>query len=244
MSAIDKALDGLFLLGNRPDPLRLSDVARELGMPRSSAHRILAPLVRRGLAERDETGRYRLGFGLFALGLGVANREPMVVAAKPVLEAAAADLGETFFLVIARAGQLIVVEKAEGNGFLRAAPRLGTTVPVHATAVGKLYLAHAPELVTPLADLTRFTARTVRGRKALEAQVEQVRTQGWASNLEEWQPGLCVVAAPVWVGARLHGAVALAMVAARFDAIGERAATRRVRHAAEGIALRLEGKST
>lgn len=243
MSTIDKALDSLYLLGNSGSSLRLTDIARELHMPRSSAHRILAPLVRRGLAER-EAGRYRLGFGLFALGLGVAHREPLVVAAKPVLEAAAADLGETFFLVIARAGQLIVVEKAEGSGFLRAAPRLGATVPVHATAVGKLYLAHAPELVTPIDELTRFTARTVRGRKALETHVEQVRTQGWASNLEEWQPGLCVVAAPVWVGARLCGAVALAMVAARFDAIGERAAIRRVRHAAEGVALRLEGKST
>jgi IclR family transcriptional regulator, acetate operon repressor len=242
MSTIDKALDALFLLGNSPQPLRLSDVARALAMPRSSVHRILAPLVRRGLAEQDESGRYRVGFGLFALGHGVANREPLVIAAKPVLEAAAADLGETFFLVIARAGQLLVVEKAEGNGFMRAAPRLGAQVPVHATAVGKLYLAYAPDLVTP-AEMTRFTSRTVRSQKALDRLIDEVRQQGWASNIEEWQDGLCVVAAPVFTGKRLVGAVALAMIANRFQAIGSAAATRRVRHAAEGIALRLEGKS-
>ena len=181
MSTIDKALDALYLLGNSQQALKLSDVARQLAMPRSSAHRILAPLVRRGLAEQDESGRYRVGFGLFALGLGVANREPLVIAAKPVLEAAAADLGETFFLVIARAGRLLVVEKAEGDGFMRAAPRLGAQVPVHATAVGKLYLAYAPDLVSP-AEMTRFTARTVRGQKALDRQVDEVRQQGWVNK--------------------------------------------------------------
>lgn len=241
MSTIDKALDALFLLSERPQALRLADLARELGMPRSSAHRILAPLVKRGLAEQDSNGRYRAGFALMALGLNVASREPLATAAKPVLESAAAELGETFFLVVARAGRLVVLEKAEGNGFLRAAPRLGADVPVHATAVGKLYLAFAPELVS-VDELTRYTPATLRNRKALNAEVERVRAQGWATNLEEWQAGLAVAAAPIMSQGRLHGAVALATVTARFTAIGTPTATRRVVHAAEGIALRIEGR--
>ena len=242
MTTIDKALDTLFLLSDRQGALRLADIARELGMPRSSAHRVLAPLVRRGLAEQDASGRYRAGFALMALGLNVAGREPLALAARPVLERAAADLGETFFLVVARAGQLVVLEKAEGNGFLRAAPQLGAGVPVHATAVGKLYLAYAPDLVE-VTELPRYTPATVRGRRALATEVERVRAQGWATNVEEWQPGLAVAAAPIWSGSRLHGAVALAMVAARFSAIGAAAATRLVTHAAEGIALRIEGRT-
>ena len=103
MSTIDKALDALFLLGADGSARRLADIARALAMPRSSAHRILAPLVRRGLVERDGDGRYQVGLGLMALGLGAARREPLAHAAKPVLETAAADLGETFFLVVARA---------------------------------------------------------------------------------------------------------------------------------------------
>ena len=241
MSTIDKALDALFLLSELPQALRLADLARELGMPRSSAHRILAPLVKRGLAEQDSNGRYRAGFALMALGLNVASREPLATAAKPVLESAAAELGETFFLVVARAGRLVVLEKAEGNGFLRAAPRLGADVPVHATAVGKLYLAFAPELVT-VDELTRYTPATLRNRKALNAEVERVRAQGWATNLEEWQAGLAVAAAPIMSQGRLQGAVALATVTARFTAIGTPTAMRRVVHAAEGIALRIEGR--
>jgi IclR family acetate operon transcriptional repressor len=242
MSTIDKALDALFLLSERAHALRLADLARELGMPRSSAHRILAPLVRRGLAEQDADGRYRAGFALMALGLNIARGEPLATAAKPVLESAAAELGETFFLVVARAGKLVVLEKAEGSGFLRAAPRLGAGVPVHATAVGKLYLAFAPEQVE-LQELPRFTANTLRSRKALGAEVERVRAQGWATNIEEWQAGLAVAAAPILSHGRMHGTVALATVAARFTAIGTTAATRRVVHAAEGIALRIEGRS-
>lgn len=242
MSTIDKALDALFLLCERPGALRLADIARGLGMPRSSAHRVLAPLVRRGLVEQDVEGRYRAGLALMALGLNVASREPLAALARPVLERAAAELGETFFLVVARAGQLTVLEKAEGNGFLRAAPQLGSRVPVHATAAGKLYLAHAPELVEP-GEFTRYTGATVRGRKALEAEVAAVRARGWATNIEEWQPGLAVAAAPIMLNGALQGVVALAMVAARFEHIGTLAIARRVVHAAEGIALRIEGRT-
>ena len=109
-----------------------------------------------GLLERDAHGRYQAGLGLMTLGLACARREPIAHAAQPVLEAAAHELGETFFLVVARGGRLVVLEKAEGDGFLRAAPRLGSSVPVHATAVGKLYLAHAPDAVE-LEALPRYT---------------------------------------------------------------------------------------
>ncbi|MEQ8660425.1 MAG: IclR family transcriptional regulator [Gammaproteobacteria bacterium] len=239
MSTIDKALDALFLLGGAPRALRLADIARTLAMPRSSAHRILAPLVRRGLVEQDGAGRYQVGLGVLALGLGAAAREPLAHAARPVLEAAAAEFGETFFLVVARAGRLTVLEKAEGNGFLRAAPPLGASVPVHATAVGKLFLAFAPETVAS-APLTRHTRATRTTRKALAADVETARTQRWALNDEEWQTGLAVVAAPIFVRGTLAGSVALAMVAPRLHELGAPAAARRVTHAAEGIALRLE----
>ncbi len=240
MTTVDKALDTLFALAEQRLPQRLSDLARLVGLPRSSTHRLLAPLVRRGLVEQDERGRYRVGYGLMALGLGVADREPLALAARPVLEAAAEDVGETLFLVVARAGRLIVIEKAEGHGFMRAAPRLGASVPVHATAVGKLFLAFDPDAVT-LDKQRRFTAATPTSRKALAAAVATAREQRWAVNEEEWQAGLAVAAAPVFVHERLVGAVALALVAARYRELGTAALVRRVRHAAEGVALRLEG---
>src|SRR5262245_60630428 len=141
-SSIEKALDVLFHVAGAGSA-GVSEIARALALPKSTAHRLLAALGRRGLVERDTGGRYKPGLRILALGLGVLEREPVVAAARPVLEAEAEAIGETLFLSAARGGRIVVLDKAEGTGFLRAAPRVGSEVPVHATAVGKLQLAFA-----------------------------------------------------------------------------------------------------
>jgi DNA-binding IclR family transcriptional regulator len=244
---VDKAMDLLFHLHGQPTAQGVTDIGRALGMPRSSAHRLLATLTARGLVERDDQGRYRPGIALVALGLGALEREPLAVAARPVLEAEADALGETFFLVVARAGRLVVLDKAEGTGFLRAAPRVGTSVPVHATAVGKLFLAFGDGVIAPAGDdMERFTARTRTEARALDREVALARRRGFAENREEWIPGLHVVAAPVRTGAaprRLVGAVAVAAPAARLPELGVDEVARRAVAAAERVAARLDGRS-
>ena len=77
-TTIEKAVDVLFHLHGEPAARGVTDIGRALGMPKSSAHRVLAALGRRGLVEKDERGRYRPGIGLIALGLGALDREPVV----------------------------------------------------------------------------------------------------------------------------------------------------------------------
>jgi DNA-binding IclR family transcriptional regulator len=244
-TTIEKALDVLFCLHDAREPQGVTAIARGLDMPKSSVHRLLTALSRRGLVEQDERGRYRPGIALVALGLGALEREPIVEASHPVLEEQAAAVGETFFLVAARGGKLMVLDKAEGNGFLRASPRIGSVVPVHATAVGKLHLAFAPASLSMEHDfLHGFTAYTLTSQTALDSAIEQVRAQGWASNIEEWQPGLAVLAAPVLIQThRLVATVALAMTTPRLHELGLDKLARRLVAAADYIALRLEGKS-
>ena len=179
LGTVDKAIDILFHLHREGASRGVTEIGRSLGIPKSSAHRLLAALRQRGLIEQDDRGRYLPGIGLIALGVGVLEREPTVAAARPVLEREAESLGETFFLVGARAGQLVVLDKVEGTGFLRAAPRIGAVVPVHATAVGKLQLAFGPEEVEFASDgeLEAFTDVTLGGT-ALDRSVEQAREQG------------------------------------------------------------------
>ena len=90
---IDKALELLFHLHEQPAPRGVSELGRALALPKSTAHRLLTSLSRRGLVERDALGRYRPGIALVALGLGVLEREPLVEAARPVLERTAEALG-------------------------------------------------------------------------------------------------------------------------------------------------------
>ena len=242
---IDKAIDVLFHLHREGGPSGVTAIGRALDMPKSSVHRLLAPLLRRGLVERDDRGRYRPGVGLVALGLGVLDREPTVAAAHSVLEACAGEVGQTFFLVAARAGRLMVLDKAEGTGFLRFSPRVGAEVPAHATAVGKLYLAFAPDAISEegRSDRTRFTERTLLEEDALAREVERVGRTGLAHNEDEWIPGLSVIAAPIHAGARMAGAVALALPSPAVASHGRDDLETRVREAAEKITARLSGSA-
>ena len=241
-STVEKAVDVLFHLHAEAGPCGVTAIGRALGLPKSSTHRLLAALGRRGLVERDERGRYRPGFGLIALGVGALESEPVVAAARPVLEGVAQSLGETCFLVAARADRLIVLDKAEGTGFLRAAPTVGASVPVHATAVGKLFLAFDSAAVPePVEPFEAYSEHTITTRERLTAAVERVRERDYAESREEWTPGLSVAAAPVRHGSRLVAAVAIAAPSQRYRELGGEVIVERTCSAARRVAARLEG---
>jgi len=244
-TTVEKAVDILFHLHAEPHACGVTAIGRRLGLSKSSTHRLLTALSRRGLVEKDDRGRYRPGIGLVALGVGALDREPIVAAARPVLEAEAEASGETVFLVAARAGRLIVLDKSEGQGFLRAAPRVGSTLPVHATAVGKLYLTFGGGSVElPAGELERFSDATLSGRAALEAAVARVAECGFAENCDEWIAGLAVVAAPVIATApagRMLAALAVAAPTPRMRSLGLDAMGRRMLAAAARVAARFEG---
>ena len=144
-ATVEKALDLLFHLHDAGTALGVSALGRALDMPRSSVHRLLGAMVRRGIVERDDRAGYRPGTGLLALGLGVLDRDPAVVCARDVLPEFVEEIGETMFLVGRRGHRLIVLDKCEGRGFLRVSPTIGSEVPVHCTAAGALFMAHVPE---------------------------------------------------------------------------------------------------
>lgn len=239
LTTVDKAVDILFHLHAAAEPQGVTAIGRSLGLPKSSTHRLLAALGRRGLVERSERGHYRPGTALIALGLGALDREPIVELARSVLEETASAVGETIFLVAARSHELVVVDKAEGTGFLRVSPQVGERLPVHATAVGKLYLAFAPDQVETQPDPESFTPRTTTSQDALARVIDQVREQGFATNEEEWVSGLGVVAAPISFRGRLVAAIAVGAAAVRLKEIGTQAVTEHVRAAAARVEARL-----
>lgn len=218
-------------------------LARALDLPKSTVHRLLAALVRRGLVSQED-GTYRLGMRLVSLAAAVLGGEPIVEIAEPVLEALSRDLRETCFVVAARYGKLVVLAKAEGPGLLRAAPRVGAEVPVHATAAGRIYLALDPALVKlPREPFNAFTKHTPTTARALDMHVKRVREAGFDANVDEWVPGLAVVSAPILQAGKLAGVLACAMPTAHYED-GAALVTERVRHAASRIGKKLEGKVT
>jgi DNA-binding IclR family transcriptional regulator len=238
---VEKAIDLLFFLHAGGGARGVSEIGRALGVPKSSAHRLLAALGRRGLVEQDEHGRYRPGIALLALGLGALEREPLAAAAHPILERESEATGETAFLTVARRGRIVVLDKREGAAFLRVAPTIGSEVPVHATAVGKLHLAFAPDSVSlPAEPWPAFTGQTPSARADLEREVAKAKKRGWATNRDEWIPGMAVVAAPVLLRDRMLGCMVIAAPSSRVDAANLAALASRVVKAAADIAARLE----
>jgi DNA-binding IclR family transcriptional regulator len=242
-TSIEKALDVLFHLHTAAAPTGVTAIGRALGIPKSSTHRLLAALTGRGLVERDDRGRYVPGMALVALGVGLLDREPLIAAARPLLEAEAAELEETVFLMAARAGRIRVLDKVEGTGFLRAAPRIGEEIPVHATAVGRLYLSlDRAQLEFDDSDLEQFTEQTPASRAALERRIAVAGERGWDVNDEEWIAGLKVIAVPIVVSEKLVGALAIAAPAGAVTVADPARSAERLRDAAVRIAARMQGE--
>lgn len=244
-STVEKAIDVLFCLHERAQPWGVSELSRALKLPKSSVHRLLVSLRRRGLVESDERGRYRPGIVLVALGLGVLEREPLVVAARPVLEAAAAELNETFFAVAARGGALTVLDKAEGTGFLRAAPQVGQTIPVDRTAVGRLYMALAPGALRVGDDSAHPALRKRNAELPAvdERELSLVRRRGYAENVAGWIEGLAVYAGPVFFQARMVGSIAVALPTAHLVRVDRKQIAEHVVRAAAAVSSRMSGRS-
>lgn len=243
-SSIHKAVDVLFLLSQQAEPCGVSQIAAQLGLPKPSVHRLLQSLKYRRLVEQAPDGRYHVGLGLTALSLGATKHEPLVRAARAVMQNAAASIGETFFLVGVSAGDLVVLDKVEGNGFLRVSPQVGARVPAHATAAGRIFLAFARDSVHfDEAHLPSFTRRTPNTPARLRQRIEQVRDSGVAVSHEEWREGLSAIAAPVWLSGRLLAALVVACVAPRMRELSLEALTRSVQQASQRISQQLEQKS-
>ena len=239
-ATVEKAIDVLFTLHATAEPMGVTRLGEVLGLPKSSVHRLLAALTRRQLVERDSRGRYRTGIGLIALGLGSLRGDPLVLAARPVLEAESEALGETAFLVGLRAGELIVLDKAEGRGFLRAAPTLGARIPLDCTAVGKLLRAfEVSESGSPPGGGVQAFGASDDGVRRRE--LERIRKLGYAESRAEWIPGLAVVAAPIRASHRIQGALAIGAPSAQMEALGFAQVGRRTARAAAEIECRLQG---
>lgn len=234
-ATVEKALDVLFHLHDAGTALGLSEIGRALDLPKSSCHRLLAALVRREIVERDHAGRYRPGLALLSLGLGAQAREPVVLAARPVLEAKAAALDETVFVVAMRRQTLRVLDKVEGSGFLRAAPGVGDVIPSDVTAAGKLYRA--------MGELDESAGQPTADGDG-DWAIDVVR-RGYATNRDAWIDGLSVLAVPIWqylgggANRRLVATLALAAASTRFERLGEKRIARQLLAAADEVSARL-----
>ncbi|MDH6133332.1 IclR family acetate operon transcriptional repressor [Kitasatospora sp. MAA4] len=200
VQSVDRAVTILEILARRGET-GVTEIAAELGVHKSTAFRLAAALEMRGLVEQSgERGKYRLGLGLIRLAGAATVRMDLSQQSRPICERLAVEVAETINLAILDGDAAVNIDQVFGPSALTTHNWIGQRTALHATSSGKVLLAHLPgDLLTSrlAAPLERFTPRTLTDCDALVQQLEQVRTQGFAFCVEELEPGLNAVAAPV-----------------------------------------------
>jgi DNA-binding IclR family transcriptional regulator len=195
VQSADKALAILAAFTEARPDLGVSELAGELGMHKSTVSRLLATLEKRGLVRR-EGDRFLPGFELARLG-GLAVRGlALVASARESLERLAVETGETVNLAVRDGDGALNVHQVQSGHIVGVGDWTGRALPLHATANGKVLLAFGGDGV-PRA-LPALTHKTIASGDELQAELERVRSAGFAVALEELELGLHAVAAPVF----------------------------------------------
>ena len=179
----------------------LSELARAVGLNKTTAYRLLQALEIEGMVARSQqSDAYRLGPAAISLGGRALRTNDLRAASHAELAALADATHETVTLEVLSDGQMLILDEAAGSHVLGNVQSLGTRWPVHATSTGKVLLAYLPDSDRDAllsTGLPRLTAWTQTLPEALQQELEQVRQVGYATAVEELEAGFVAVGAPV-----------------------------------------------
>lgn len=202
ITSVNNALKLLLTFRETPQ-LALSDASAYLGVAHSTAHRLLAMLAYHDFVRQERGQRvYVAGPALIEIGLAAVRQMDIRSHARPVIEALAAQTGETVHLSRLNGANVLYLDGVESTKALRVATRTGNMLPAHCTASGKALLAgldsgELKELYPPRRALAATTSRSITRRADLDRELETTRQRGYATNDEESEDGVASIAVAV-----------------------------------------------
>lgn len=216
-SVTSRALAILGAFDERHRRLTLSELARRADLPPATAHRLLGELVTWGALSRVGSGEYVVGRRLWDIGLLAPMHTGLRQVASPYLHDLYGATLATVHLAVREEQQALYVDRLSGHASVPVVSTIGSRLPLHATGVGKVLLAHAPTAVQEavLGHLTRITPYTVSQPGLLRRQLERVRTTDYATTVEEMSLGACSVAVPIRAGGDVVAALGVVVPSLR-----------------------------
>jgi DNA-binding IclR family transcriptional regulator len=177
-------------------------IGQDVGLHKSTVHRLLGHLVSQGYIEKDEARPvYTLGLKFIELASLRLNQVELKTEAGPYLRRLAVRFDQPVHLAILVDTEAVYLEKIEPQAHLRMYSQIGKRIPVYCSALGKALVSDwTPldlEALVRRLDYQPFTAKTLRTPEQLLADIAAVRTRGWAVDDEEHEPGIVCVAAPI-----------------------------------------------
>lgn len=202
LNSLERAIAVLERLASADAPLLgITEISRDLSLPKAVVHRILSSLRSRGYVELEPTTRrYRLGPGVLRLSRAYLKRLDIREVARPLMEELSDLTGETVTLSVRTGMSRMYVDQVVPDTDIRMVVEVGRLFPLHAGGTSKALLAFLPkDEVAQVLDgqLHRLTDATITDPDRLREELETVRARGFAVSRGERQPGAASVAAPI-----------------------------------------------
>ena len=194
--AVDRAAALLVRVLDSTVPQSFGSLTDGSDLPKSTASRLLNALERQGMLERDRQGLFRPGPAVVNYARRVRSSDDLVSVAQPFLEALGRRTGETINLAVPGRDLVDQVAQVDSRYMLGVTNWVGLAVPLHCSAVGKVFLAFDAAAL-PKGRLEQRAPRTITTRQRLARDLEAVRSHGYAVADQELEPGLVAIAAPV-----------------------------------------------
>lgn len=243
LGSMAKALDIMETVVSMKRPCSVSELAELLDLPKPTAHRIVAALRAADYLRRDPVGSgVTEGGRLVSFALDVMTAASRRGPRHSILEAVAEETGETCNLGVMSSGQVVYLDRVETKWPLGLRFEPGSRVPIHCTALGKLFLSgmsrqqRGKYLAT--LPMTRYTDNTITGQQALEMELDRIRELGYSIDNQEFISGVVCVAVPI-IGprGRLSAGLAFSAPQARLALDDARRYVPYLRSAAEKLAI-------
>jgi DNA-binding IclR family transcriptional regulator len=199
---LTRGLDILRLFKRARPVIGAPEMARELGIPRSTVHRLVQVLEAMGFLQRTNGNRdYTLGPAVLTIGFEYLGSLDVVGLAAPVLNRLREETGYSTHLVTRNGSEIVYLSRYPGHSTVSSSISVGATLPAHATVIGRVLLADlAPEELRALYAgkiLARYTDQTPTSLPKLEAMLAEDRRHGYVAATSFFEPGLTTVSAPV-----------------------------------------------
>jgi IclR family transcriptional regulator, KDG regulon repressor len=201
LSSVATAMRLLKAFSEHEVEIGISDLAKRLGVAKSTVHRLAVTLVSEGMLEQNpESGKYRLGIALFRLGALVRHRMDVSIEARHLLRELREKANETVHLAVLDGAEIMYVYNLESTQAIRMRSDVGVRKPAYCTAEGQAILAYqSPEVIerVMVGGLAARTPQTVTDPQAFKKVLEVVRARGCAIEDEESELGMRCIAAPL-----------------------------------------------
>jgi DNA-binding IclR family transcriptional regulator len=202
INSILRASNVLRCFSKEGSHFKISELARQLHLDRSTTYRILLSLEKCGFVEKDEkTGEYSLGMTAFEIGNAFLRQMDFVKLSKPILEDLALKAQETVHLAVLSDSEIVYVDKADSPRTLGVMSKIGQRAPVYCTALGKVLLAHqSKEEINRIIQKIRpkpYTKSTIISKKGLTEELKEIREKGYALDRREYEEEVECIAAPI-----------------------------------------------